>query len=98
MGWYVLTLTDSPFLVGLTWSARMSLNIFALFAGAIADRLPRNRILAAVEFVIAALGLVMILLILSGCIQVCHIFWVAMAAGLVRVCQMASAHSPVPDT
>ena len=30
MGWYVLTLTDNAFLVGLTWTARMSLNIFAL--------------------------------------------------------------------
>ena len=98
MGWYVLTLTDSPFLVGLTWSARMSLNIFALFAGAIADRLPRNRILAAVEFIIAALGLIMILLILNGRIQVWHIFGVAMAAGVVRVFQMPSAQSLVADT
>ena len=98
MGWYVLTLTDSPFLVGLTWSARMSLNIFALFAGAIADRLPRNRILATVEFIIAALGLIMILLILSGRIQVWHIFGVAMAAGVVRVFQMPSAQSLVADT
>ena len=82
MGWYVLTLTDNPFLVGLTWTARMSLNIFALFAGAIADRLPRNRILAAVEFMIAILGVVMIVLILSGRIQVLHIFGIAMAAGV----------------
>ena len=98
MGWYVLTLTDNPFLVGLTWTARMSLNIFALFAGAIADRLPRNRILAAVEFIIAILGVIMIALILSGHIQVWHIFGVAMAAGVVRVFQMPTAQSLVADT
>ena len=98
MGWYVLTLTDSPFLVSLTWTARMSLNILALFAGAIADRLPRNRILAAMEFIIAILGLIMIVLILSGHIQVWHIFGIAMAAGMVRVFQMPSAQSLVADT
>ena len=98
MGWYILTLTDSPFLVGLIWTARMSLNIFALFAGAIADRLPRNRILATVEFIIAALGLVMILLILSGHLQVWHIFGIAVMAGMVRVFQMPSAQSLVADT
>ena len=98
MGWYVLTLTDNAFLVGLTWTARMSLNIFALFAGAIADRLPRNRILAAVEFIIAILGVVMIVLILSGHIQVWHIFGIAMAAGVVRVFQMPTAQALVADT
>ena len=30
MGWFVLTLTDSPFLVGAISAARMSLNILAL--------------------------------------------------------------------
>ena len=98
MGWYVLTLTDNAFLVGLTWTARMSLNIFALFAGAIADRLPRNRILAAVEFIIAILGVAMIVLILSGHIQVWHIFGIAMAAGVVRVFQMPTAQALVADT
>ena len=42
LGWYVLTETDSPFLVGSISAARMSLNLMALFAGAIVDRLPRH--------------------------------------------------------
>ena len=54
LGWFILTLTDSPFLVGLVSAARMSLNILALFAGAIADRVPRQRILATVEFLMPA--------------------------------------------
>ncbi len=98
MGWYVLTLTENPFLVGLTWTARMSLNIFALYAGVIADRLPRNRILVTVEFIIAILGLIMILLIISGRLQVWHIFGIAIAAGIVRVFQMPSAQALVADT
>jgi len=98
MGWYILTLTDSPFLVGLIWTARMALNILALFAGAIADRLPRNRLLAIVEFLIASLGLIMIVLILSGHLQVWHIFGIAIVAGMVRVFQMPAGQSLVADT
>ena len=98
MGWYILIETDKPFLVGLIWTARMSLSILALFSGAIADRLPRNRLLAIVIFLITALGLIMILLILSGYLQVWHIFGMAVVAGVVLVFQMPAAQSLVADT
>ncbi len=35
MAWFVLTLTNSPFLVGLASSARLAANALALFAGAL---------------------------------------------------------------
>jgi predicted MFS family arabinose efflux permease len=98
LGWFILTLTDSSFLVGLIWTARMSLNILALFAGAIADRLPRHRLLATVEFILASLGLLMLTLILSDRLEVWQIFVIAMLAGSVRVFQMPSAQSLVADT
>lgn len=66
LGWFILTLTDSPFLVGAISAARISLNVLALFSGAVADRVPCHRILAAVEFIMAAFAVVMLLLILSG--------------------------------
>ncbi len=98
LGWFVLTLTDSSFLVGLIWAARMSLNMLALFAGAIADRVPRRRLLAAVEFMMATMGLVMLGLILSGLLDVWHIFAITVVVGMVRVFQMPSAQSLVADT
>jgi predicted MFS family arabinose efflux permease len=98
LGWFILELTDSPFLVGLISAARMAFNILALFAGAIADRLPRQRILATVEFTMASLGLVMLILILSRLLEVWHIFVIAMVAGMVRVFQMPSAQSLIADT
>ena len=98
LAWFILTLTDSPFLVGLISAARMSLNILALFAGAIADRVPRHRLLAAVEFTMAILGLVMLILILSGLLEVWHIFGIAMVGGMVRVFQMPSAQALIADT
>ena len=98
LGWFILTLTDSPFLVGAISAARMSLNILALFAGAVADRVPRHRILASVEFIMAAFAGVMLLLILSGQLETWHIFLIAVIAGMVRVFQMPAAQSLVADT
>ena len=98
LGWFILTLTDSPFLVGLISAARMSLNALSLVAGAIVDRVPRQRILAAVEFAMAFFGLLMLVLILSGQLEVWHIFAMAVSVGMVRVFQMPSSQSLVADT
>ena len=98
LGWFVLTLTDSPFLVGLIAGARMVLNFLALFAGALADRLPRNLLLAAVEFFMAGLGALMITLILTGLLEVWHIFAITMIMGMARIFQMPSAQSMIGDT
>lgn len=98
LGWYVLTLTDSPFLVGLISAARMALNFLALFAGAVADRVRRQRLLALVEFVITCLGLVVLLLILTGWLQVWHLFAVTLVTGLVRMFQMPAGQALVADT
>jgi predicted MFS family arabinose efflux permease len=98
LGWFVLTLTDSPFLVGLIAAARMALNFLALFAGAIADRMPRNLLLAAVEFIMAVLGILMLALILTGRLEVWHIFAITMVMGMARIFQMPSAQSMIADT
>ena len=98
LGWFILTLTDSPFLVGAISAARMALNIMALFAGAVADRVPRHRILAAVEFAMAGFAVVMVLLIVSGLLETWHIFGIAVIAGMVRVFQMPAAQALVADT
>jgi len=98
LGWFILTLTDSPFLVGAISAARMAMNIMALFAGAIADRVPRHRLLAVVEFMMAGFATLMLALILSGQLETWHIFAVAVVAGMVRVFQMPAAQSLVADT
>lgn len=98
LGWFVLTLTDSPFLVGLIAAARMALNFLALFAGAIADRLPRNYLLAAVEFIMAGLGVLLLALILTERLEVWHIFVITMIMGMARIFQMPSAQSLIADT
>jgi predicted MFS family arabinose efflux permease len=96
--WYVLNLTDSPFLVGLTASARMGFNFLALFAGATADLVPRRTLMIIIQAVLASLALVMLVLIVSGQIEVWHIFIVTLAAGLARIFQMPTAQSLAVDS
>ena len=98
LSWFILELTDSPLLVGLIASARMGLNFLALFAGAIADRLPRHRILAAIDLVMTSLGLLVLALLLTGQLEAWHLFAVTLGAGLVRIFQMPSAQALVGDT
>jgi len=98
LGWFVLTLTDSPLYVGLITAARLFMNPLALFAGAIADRVPRNLLLATVEFIVAGTGLLMLILILSGVLQVWHIFAITLCAGLARIFQMPTVQSLAADT
>ena len=98
LGWFVLTLTDSPFLVGSIAAARMALNFLALFAGAISDRLPRNLLLMSVEFIMGSMGILMLALILTDLLEVWHIFAITLFMGVVRLFQMPVAQSLVADT
>ena len=97
LGWLVLIRTDSPFLVGLIASARMALNFLALFSGAIADRVPRHKLVAAVMFTASLLSLAMFTLLQSGRLEVWHIFALVLAGGMVRLFQMPASQSLVAD-
>ena len=97
LGWLVLIRTDSPFLVGSIASARMALNFLALFSGAVADRMPRHLLVAAVMFAVSLLSLVMFTLLQSGRLEVWHIFALVLVGGLVRLFQMPASQSLVGD-
>lgn len=96
--WYVLNLTDSPFLVGLTATARLGFNFLALFAGATADIVPRRTLMMIVQAVLATLAILMLTLISTGLIEVWHIFVITLAAGLARIFQMPTAQSLAVDS
>ena len=98
LAWYVLEVTGSPLLVGLIASARMGLNFLAIFSGAIADRLPRHRLLAFVELVMTCFGVSVLILMLTGFLEVWHLFAITLTAGLVRIFQMPSAQALIGDT
>ena len=98
LSWYILEVTGSPFLVGLIASARMGMNFLALFSGAIADRLPRHRLLATVELVLTVLGVSVLVLMHTGFLEVWHLFAITLGAGLVRIFQMPTAQALIGDT
>ena len=97
LGWLVLTLTNSPFLVGLIASARMALNFLAIFSGAVADRMPRQHLLAAVMFGMSLLGMGMLILLFNGRLEVWHLFALVLTGGLIRLFQMPSGQALVAD-
>lgn len=98
VAWLVLTMTDSPFLVGLTSSVRLATNFISLFAGAVADRLPRQLVLATVEFTLVSLAVLMLLLVITGRLEVWHLFTITFFVGMARIFQMPAAQSLAIDS
>ena len=86
LGYLVLRLTDSAFQVGLI---AVFLNIprpaLALFAGLLADRLDRRRILIGTHATYFGLATVILLLLVSGGIQPWHVFIAVLVQGATRV-------------
>jgi predicted MFS family arabinose efflux permease len=59
--------------------------LFSVVTGAIADRLPKRRLLMATQAVLAGCALALALLVLSGHVQYWHIGALALVAGLANV-------------
>ncbi len=76
----------------------MAANILALFAGAVADRLPRHLLLAASGFVTSLLALIILILLLSDLLEVWHLFALTFASGLARIFQLPAGQSLAADS
>lgn len=84
-GWLVLRLTDSPALLGLTAAASsLPVLLLSLPAGALADRVPKHRLLLVSQIVAMLLAATLAALTLSGLVQVWHILVLAMLLGVVN--------------
>lgn len=98
LGWFVLTETDSPFLLALIGVARFGGTLLTPLLGALADRLPRRRMLIAIRFVFTGLSAGMATLALTGAVAPIHAFAVAILSGLLRPADMMLRQSLVGDT
>lgn len=98
LAWYVLTVTDSPFLVGLVGASRLAANLMALYAGAVVDKLPRHLILAAVGLGWTSTALVMLFLLNTELFQIWHVFVIAFVGGIGRTFAMPSGQSLAADS
>jgi MFS family permease len=84
-GWLVLTLTNSPFLLGLVSAVQFTpMLLFSLFAGVVADRLPKRKILILTQSGSALTALILGLLVLTGKVQYWHILVLAGTLGTIN--------------
>jgi predicted MFS family arabinose efflux permease len=83
--WLVLQLTDSPLLLGLIGTLQFApILLFSIVTGAIADRLPKRRLLVATNLTLAGLALALAALVASGQVRYWHVAVVAVLAGLAQ--------------
>jgi MFS family permease len=83
--WVVLTLTGSPFYLGLTsFLGQLPIILFTLLGGVIADRIDRRKLLLASQYVQMATALTLTLLIYLELIQVWHFLVLVFVVGTAQ--------------
>ena len=96
--WIVVELTGDPLLVGLAGGSALALAFLSVFAGAVVDRLPRRLIMAAVQFIAAALAFLLMLLLLTDGLKVWMIFVVIIGGGAFRTIELPVTNALLIDT
>jgi MFS family permease len=98
LGYLVLRMTDSPFQVGLI---AVFLNLprpfFSLFAGLVADRLDRRRVLIGVHAIYSVISTALLLLLVIGVIEPWHIFIAIFLQGSAKVLDDPSRRTAIFD-
>jgi MFS family permease len=98
LGYLILQLTDSPFQVGLI---AVFLNaprpVLALFAGVIADRLDRRRIMVGAQASYFGIAATLLVLLITGAIQPWHVFIAILLQGSGKVLDDPSRRTAIFD-
>ena len=83
--WLVLSLTDSPLRLGLVGSLNfIPILLFALVGGAVADRLPKRRLLVLTQSLLFCQTAALALLIVTGHVRYWHICVLALVWGIAN--------------
>ncbi len=92
--WLVYRLTRSEWMLGLTWfCASLPVLILSPIAGALADRLPRRRIVMATQVAGMVQAAILAALTLSGRIEIWHILALALLLGVSTAFDIPSRQS-----
>jgi hypothetical protein len=98
LGWLTLELTNSPLLVGLAMGMRaLPLFFVGVPAGALADRLPRHRLLVATGLGQALTATTIGVFTIAGHVSLWPILVLTFAAGAVRGLEQAARQSYTHD-
>ena len=98
LGWLMLQLTDSPFMVGAVLGARMAPSFFlGALAGTIADMVDRLVLMRLLNLMLAAVAAGVGLLIFTDSVQVWHLFVLPPIGGALSTLHMVLRPSYVYD-
>lgn len=98
LGWLVLEMTDSPFMVTVSFAARMAPFFFlGVLSGAIADRVDRRLFVRSVTFGGSIVAGSMAVLLLTDTAQVWHVMALAVAIGSVFAVYMTVSQAYAYD-
>jgi MFS family permease len=96
--WLVLSLSDSAFKLGLISALQfLPMLCFAFFAGVIADRLPKRRLLVATQSALAAQAFALSALVWTGHVQYWHVAVLALLLGIANTLDMPARQSFVAE-
>jgi len=97
VGWLTLELTDSPLMVGIVAASKMAGYLAAPFMGVIADRLDRRLLLVVAAGVNVAVSAVMLLLFVSGWLELWQVIALALLGSLTWALDNPTRQAFVPD-
>ncbi len=96
--WLVLQLTGSPFKLGLIATLQFSpVLLFSVVTGAVADRLPKRRLLVVTQTTLACQGLMLGALAATGLVEYWHVAVLGLLLGFANVFDQPARQSYVMD-
>jgi predicted MFS family arabinose efflux permease len=96
--WLVLSLTNSPFKLGFLATLQFSpVLLFSIVSGAVADRLPKRRLLVVTQTTLACQGLLLALLVATGHVEYWHVAGLGLALGFANVVDQPARQSFVME-
>jgi predicted MFS family arabinose efflux permease len=96
--WLVLQLTASPLKLGLIGTLQFGpILLFSILSGALADRLPKRRLLVVTQGVLGCQALALAALVASGHVRYWHVAVLATGVGLANVLDAPARQSFVAE-
>jgi MFS family permease len=96
--WLVLQLTKSAWALGIVGALQfLPVMLFALFGGALADRIPKRKVILFTQSFSLVQATALWLLIATGAVQLWHIFVLAILLGLTNAVDMPTRQAFVAE-
>ena len=84
VGWIVLEVTDSPFMVGVAMGLRRAPQfVLGIFAGAVVDMVERRLFMPFINAVVALPNLAIALLLVAGWLEIWHVLVLVLLSGIM---------------